>query len=126
MPPSNQTNTTLPSWTPLPERKKRGSKPKPLKDRKARPSKSIVRPQRSYTKKKKDEVLMWLIHHRIKRRGETSPPSIRDAELHFKIPCSTIQGWKQAYAKSEANAESELCAPVTPSVSNNANIPIAD
>ncbi|KAH8672381.1 hypothetical protein BGZ61DRAFT_459222 [Ilyonectria robusta] len=42
---------------------------------------------------------MWLIHHRITRRGETSPPSIRDAELHFKIPCSTIQGWKRAYAK---------------------------
>jgi hypothetical protein len=65
------------------------------KDRKFTASTAIRRQERSYSDEKKEEVIMWLIHHRVQRLGEWKPPSLRDAEKHFKIPKSTIADWNE-------------------------------
>lgn len=79
-----------------PPKKKRGPKPKPLSERKVLRTTPIVRKEASYSKRKKEEVIMWMLHHRVDRRGEMVPPSTTDAENHFQIPRSTIAGWKKA------------------------------
>ena len=77
-------------------REKRGPKPKPLSERKMLRTTPIVRKEASYSKRKKQEVIMWMLHTRVDRRGEMVPPSTTDAENHFQIPRSTIAGWKKA------------------------------
>ncbi|KAF5657295.1 hypothetical protein FCIRC_13307 [Fusarium circinatum] len=79
-----------------PPKKKRGPKPKPLSERKMLRTTPIVRKEASYSKRKKEEVIMWMLHTRVDRRGEMVPPSTTDAENHFQIPRSTIAGWKKA------------------------------
>ncbi|RSL77365.1 hypothetical protein CDV31_017330, partial [Fusarium ambrosium] len=76
-------------------KKKPGPRKKPYKDRKFTASTAIRRQERSYSDEKKEEVIMWLIHHRVQRLGEWKPPSLRDAEKHFKIPKSTIADWNE-------------------------------
>jgi hypothetical protein len=50
----------------------------------------------TYSKKKKEEVIMWMVHNRVERQGEMAPPSALDAAHHFQIPRSTIARWKNA------------------------------
>lgn len=109
MPPSKEPDPKTPSWVLIEKKplKKRGPKPKPLKDRPYKPSKPIVRPQRSYSKKKKEEVIMWLIHHRVEVRGVLCKPSTREAAANFKIPQSTINNWMKTYCESYVEDESE-------------------
>ncbi|KAF5646673.1 ubiquitin thiolesterase [Fusarium tjaetaba] len=78
-----------------PPKKKRGPKPKPLSERKLLRTTPIVRKEASYSKRKKEEVIAWMLHTRVDRRGEMVPPSTTDAENHFQIPRSTIAGWKK-------------------------------
>ncbi|KAH7014808.1 hypothetical protein EDB80DRAFT_706495 [Ilyonectria destructans] len=103
MPPPKETDPKTPSWV-LTEKKplkKPGPKPKPLKDRPYKPSKPIVRPERSYSKKKKEEVILWLIHHRVTVRGEYRRPNPREAGENFKIPSSTISKWMKTYTAQQ-------------------------
>ncbi|KAI6756227.1 hypothetical protein HG530_011963 [Fusarium avenaceum] len=79
-----------------PSKRRRGPKPKPLSERKLLRTTPIVRKENTYSKKKKEEVIMWMVHNRVERLGEMVPPSTLDAEYHFKIPRSTIAGWKKA------------------------------
>ncbi|KXX81553.1 hypothetical protein MMYC01_202720 [Madurella mycetomatis] len=104
-------NTRLPS---APVRKKPGPKPKSLLDRKA-VDKPIKRPQRSYSREKKIQVLTFLLHHKQvrtrqiqeRRRNGASEADIllstdllryrdvtlEEAGVFFKIPVSTIGRW---------------------------------
>lgn len=93
MPPLQEVDPNI-SWAAAPRpRKKPGPRPKPLKDRKFKPSNPIQRPERTYSKEKKEEVLKRLIFGRITKKGREKLPSLRDAVQHFQIPLSTIQGW---------------------------------
>lgn len=114
MPPLQEVDPNIPSWTTLPRPKKRGPKPMLLKDRKARVTKPASRQQRSYTKKKKEEVVMWLIHHRVYHNGEFVPPSTREAEAYFLIPNRTIAGWKAAFCESYVEDRSRSYCPRWP------------
>ncbi|KAG5751056.1 hypothetical protein H9Q72_008541 [Fusarium xylarioides] len=78
-----------------PPKKKRGPKPKPLSERKMLRTTPIVRKEASYPKRKKEEVIKWMLLTRVKRRGEMVPPSTMDAANHFQIPRSTIAVWKK-------------------------------
>ncbi|KAG5799023.1 hypothetical protein H9Q69_001964 [Fusarium xylarioides] len=80
-----------------PPKKKRGPKPKPLSERKMLRTTPIVRKEASYPKRKKEEVIRWMLRTRVKRRGEMVPPSTSDAEYHFQIPRSTIAVWKKKF-----------------------------
>lgn len=80
-------------------RNKPGPKPKPLDKRIYRPAKAVKRVERSYSQRKKVEVLMFLHNHWI-AKDETEKlfrrPTYRDAEVFFKIPSSTISNWNQS------------------------------
>ncbi|KAH8670731.1 hypothetical protein BGZ61DRAFT_459806 [Ilyonectria robusta] len=107
MPPPQETDPRAPSWALAEEkqRKKPGPKPKPLGLRPYKPTKPIVRRERSYSPKKKEEVIMWLIHHRVTVRGEYRRPNPREAGDHFKIPSTTINNWMKAYFKNHPKLE---------------------
>ncbi|KAJ4290134.1 hypothetical protein N0V88_006641 [Collariella sp. IMI 366227] len=105
-------------------RKKPGPVPKPLSERlKNKPPKQVRRVERSYSKERKIEVLMYLLNHRVpdarprkvprRRIGqpheqELNQPMVQDQNGEFvwyraptyaeasefwKIPTPTIQGW---------------------------------
>ncbi|EEU38504.1 uncharacterized protein NECHADRAFT_88606 [Fusarium vanettenii 77-13-4] len=76
-------------------RKKPGPKPKPLAERKPRRILPIQRPERSYSPEQKAEVLVWLIHGHVIKKGWKRKPTVYDASRHFKIPEGTIRGWRQ-------------------------------
>ncbi|KAF5665346.1 hypothetical protein FHETE_6706 [Fusarium heterosporum] len=92
--PATQT-TTMWDMAP-PAKKRRGPKPKPLAERKLLRTTPILRKENTYSKRKREEVIMWMINTRVDRRGEMVPPSTTDAENHFQIPRSTIAGWKKS------------------------------
>ncbi|CAG1975032.1 unnamed protein product [Fusarium graminearum] len=96
-PEPSSSRTTRTSDMGPPPKKKRGPKPKPLSERKPLRTTPIVRKENSYSKQKRKEVITWMVHHRVSRLGEMVPPSAQDAENHFKIPRSTIAGWKTAF-----------------------------
>jgi len=101
--------------------KKRGPKPKPLEERPYKQPKPISRVQRSYSRERKVEVILYLLHHRVQddqnrriragesRIGATEPteptqptdstgvtyraPTYHEASAHFKIPATTIAAW---------------------------------
>ncbi|KAM5380051.1 hypothetical protein ACJZ2D_003698 [Fusarium nematophilum] len=74
--------------------KRRGPRPKPYSERQYTPRAPIQRVQRSYSRRKKEEVIIWLTHHRVEgQNGVFKPPSLRDAADHFKISHTTIAGW---------------------------------
>ncbi|TPX11694.1 uncharacterized protein E0L32_007673 [Thyridium curvatum] len=100
--------------------KKRGPKPKPLSERVSKATNPITRPTRRYSRKRKIEVLMYLIHHRVaeppqplnarhrrRRLFGTAPvhniedglvyrlPTYEEASAFWKIPRSTILKWYQ-------------------------------
>ncbi|KAK4240677.1 hypothetical protein C8A03DRAFT_12979, partial [Achaetomium macrosporum] len=99
-------------------RKKPGPAPKPLSERlKARALKEVKRVERSYTRERRIQVLLWLINHRVPdartthlprrrmgqplvlERSETDanvwyrPPTYEEASQFWKVPIPTIQGW---------------------------------
>lgn len=70
--------------------KKPGPKPKPYAQRAlSAKSKSlpVSRIERSYSKRKKQEVLIWMTQHR-----EIRAPSLRDAQAYWKIPPRLLHG----------------------------------
>ncbi|KAK4459110.1 hypothetical protein QBC42DRAFT_143010, partial [Cladorrhinum samala] len=112
------------------ERKKPGPAPKPLSERlKNKPLKQVKRIERSYTRERKVEVLLYLLQHRVpdprprkvprRRIGQpheeelTQPmvaneygelvwyraPTYSEASEFWKIPTPTIQGWWDAREK---------------------------
>ncbi|KAI8395679.1 hypothetical protein FOFC_06717 [Fusarium oxysporum] len=87
-------------FTEVPPRKRRGRPPKLLKDRRPRGSKPVTRKENSYTKWKIEEVMLWMIHHRVNHHGEIRPPTSIEAQDHFQIPASTIRQWKNKYYDS--------------------------
>ncbi|KPM45834.1 hypothetical protein AK830_g684 [Neonectria ditissima] len=91
--------------------KKRGPKPKPLSERVYKAPKPIQRVERSYDPKKKEEVILYLMHHRvydpnsnIKAPDGHRPPTFREAAAFFGIPSSTIGGWYKNKERLEAKA----------------------
>lgn len=74
--------------------KRRGPKSKPYIDRQFTPRPPVQRIERSYTKGKKEEVIIWMTHHRVEgENGVLKPPTLRDAVAHWKIPFNTIGNW---------------------------------
>ena len=85
-----------------------GRKPLPLEKRKPPSFKAIQRVERSYSRKKRMKVLLFLQYHRVpvdddwkppsrQRDGYTAPvdgyrqPTYEEAHAFFKIPLTTIQ-----------------------------------
>ncbi|KAK4127083.1 hypothetical protein N657DRAFT_687434 [Parathielavia appendiculata] len=110
--------------------KRMGPAPKPLAERlKNRGLKEVKRVERSYTRERKIEVLLWLLNHRVEdvrghrpRRRIGDPiemevanpgteealngvliwnraPTYAEASQYWKIPVPTIQGWWDARKK---------------------------
>ncbi|KND92393.1 hypothetical protein TOPH_03236, partial [Tolypocladium ophioglossoides CBS 100239] len=93
-----------------PVKKKRGPKPKKFEDRPFDMSrmKPVKRQERSYSARKRDEVLMFLIHTRIHdpnnpRADENGyrRPTQRETAAHFRIPNSTVGAWYKDKDKFE-------------------------
>ncbi|KAM5371763.1 hypothetical protein ACJZ2D_007828 [Fusarium nematophilum] len=83
-----------PQSPPVPPVLQKPGKPrKPYRDRKWHPKrppkKPVDRVERPYSLEKKEEVLMWLIHHRVLIDGEWKPPSIY-AAAWFRIKSRQI------------------------------------
>lgn len=80
-------------------RKKRGPAPKPLSERKFTLSKPVTRVERSYSKQKRRDVLMFLIHHKVYEPGPLAGPDgwrrpkYKEAAARFQIPTSTLGSW---------------------------------
>jgi hypothetical protein len=78
-----------------------GPKPKPLNERSYKPSKPIQRVQRSYSRERKIEVILFRKHHRIQDIDLDTglliyrPPTFLEVAAFWKIPDSTIRGWWQ-------------------------------
>jgi hypothetical protein len=86
-----------------------GKKPLSLEKRKPPPFKPIQRIERSYSQKKRLEVLLFLQHYRIPIDADWKPhvrqregyiatdgyrqPTYEEAYAHFKIPFKTISRW---------------------------------
>jgi len=75
-----------------------GRKPKPLEERVYRHVGPIQRVERTYSREKKVEVLMFLTHHRVPKDShcdwlEYRPPTQMEASKWFKIPQRTIACW---------------------------------
>ncbi|KAF5009390.1 hypothetical protein FDECE_4381 [Fusarium decemcellulare] len=120
-----------------PPPKKRGPKPKPLSERVYKPAKPITRIENSYTQKRKEEVILYMLHHEIydpnswKSVNCYRKPFIRDAAEHFKIPDTTVGTWwrhkdkilnkdknKKRRAKNQLAAAPEESEPVQDSESS--------
>ncbi|KAI8721233.1 hypothetical protein NCS52_00570200 [Fusarium sp. LHS14.1] len=97
MPRTKKTPTT--ELVVKPPRKKPGPKPKPLSERVYKPAKPIQRIENSYSQRRKEEVLLYLLNHTIydpdswKSVNCYRKPFQRDAAKHFKIPEATIHTW---------------------------------
>ncbi|KAH7176887.1 hypothetical protein EDB81DRAFT_50926 [Dactylonectria macrodidyma] len=76
-----------------PPRKKPGPKPKPYSERQFIVKPPVQRIERSYSKEKEEEVIMYMIHHRVIHYCCLKRPNCVDAEKHFKIPRRTIANW---------------------------------
>jgi len=72
-----------------------GPKPKPLSERLYKPPKPIQRIQRSYSRERKIEVILFREHHRVldTSTGLYQPPTFEQIAAFWKIPESTIRGW---------------------------------
>ncbi|OJD32395.1 purine-cytosine permease fcy22 [Diplodia corticola] len=103
--------TPTPAAVPVRTRKKPGPKPRPLEQRAFALRKPVTRVERSYSKAKKIEVLMFLQHHRVLRtvnqdflyRSMREPakdpyrrPTFAEASRWFKISNRTIENWWKA------------------------------
>jgi len=92
----NQTGANIQGPSPR-ERLRPGPKPKPLAARPYRPWGPIQRIRRSYSKARKVEVLLFLLHHRVAVEGTAQsqfhPPTKLETSHYWKIPEPTIQLW---------------------------------
>ncbi|RPB00518.1 hypothetical protein L873DRAFT_1564006, partial [Choiromyces venosus 120613-1] len=74
-----------------------GPKPKPLASRSHQPRGPIQRIRRSYSKARKIQVLLFLLHHRVAVDGTAQsqfrPPTQLEASRYWKIPEATISQW---------------------------------
>jgi hypothetical protein len=76
-----------------------GPKPKPLSERLYKPPKPIQRIQRSYSRERKIEVILFREHHRIQSINLDTgllvyrPPTFQQMSAFWKIPEDTIRGW---------------------------------
>lgn len=99
---------------PVPVRKKRGPKPKPLAERLAI-QKPVKRAIRTYSREKKTQAITFLLHHKVprtllcqRRRREGASEAddslgadldayrdvtLTEASEFFKIPASTLSRW---------------------------------
>nr|CEG03960.1 unnamed protein product [Fusarium acuminatum CS5907] len=83
-----------------PPRKPRGRPPTLLKNRRPKGTKKVTRKENSYSKGKIEEVVLWMIHHRVHHHGEIRPPTSLEGQDYFLIPASTIRRWKQRFGDS--------------------------
>ena len=96
-------NIQNPGYQPVTTRSPRarcrpGPKPKPLSNRVYKPRGPIKRVRRTYSRERKIEVLLFLIHHRVppsqnSRSTEYRRPTNAEAASYWKIPENTIQEW---------------------------------
>jgi hypothetical protein len=72
-----------------------GPKPKPLSERLYKPPKPIQRIERSYSRERKIEVILFREHHRVLDPSTRlyRPPTFEQIVAFWKIPETTIQGW---------------------------------
>jgi hypothetical protein len=76
-----------------------GPKPKPLNERIYKPPKGIQRIERSYSKERKIEVILFRMNHRIQLITPITqlvyyrPPTFKEMESFWKIPEPTMYGW---------------------------------
>jgi len=75
-----------------------GPNPKPLNERPYKPPKPIQRIERSYSRERKIEVILFRQHHRIQSINRAGllvyrPPTFQQMAVFWKIPKDTIQGW---------------------------------
>lgn len=87
-----------------PARKRRGPKPKQIKDRelKLEDMRPIRRPERSWSQRQKIRVLVFLYHHRIPtKREEYRSPTQQEAADVFCVPQRTISEWVKNQKKIE-------------------------
>jgi Tc5 transposase DNA-binding domain len=76
-----------------------GPKPKPLSERPYKPPKPIQRIERSYSRERKIEVILFREHHRIQSIDLDTGllvyklPTLQETADFWKIPYQTIRGW---------------------------------
>ena len=76
-----------------------GPKPKPLHERKYKPPKPIKRIERSYSRERKIEVILFRQHHRVQSIDLDTglivylPPTFLQMADFWKIPSETIRDW---------------------------------
>ena len=76
-----------------------GPKPKPLNERIYKPPKGIKRVERSYSRERKIEVILFRMNHRIQlitpitRLVYYRPPTFKEMEGFWKIPEQTMCDW---------------------------------
>lgn len=76
-----------------------GPKPKPLNERLYKPPKPIQRIERSYSRERKIEVLLFREHHRIQAIDPNTglliyrQPNFEEIADFWKIPYNTIRNW---------------------------------
>lgn len=82
------------------KRSKPVPKPKALEDRVYKPSRRIQRPEASYSRGKKLDVLKYIAHEKVfverTAKSRTSffrPVRIAEAAAHFRIPRTTVSSW---------------------------------
>ncbi|WYZ46243.1 hypothetical protein EsH8_IX_000468 [Colletotrichum jinshuiense] len=93
-----------------PQKKPHGKTSTPITKRTYATPSPVQRPQRTYSRRKRIDVLMYLEHHRYpieawpvtrQRAGDTPldpadgvrRPTFDEAADHFKIPRTTVVGW---------------------------------
>jgi hypothetical protein len=72
-----------------------GPKPKPLSERPYKPPKPIQRIERSYSRERKIEVILFREHHQVLDTSTRlyRPPTFKQIAAFWKIPEDTIRGW---------------------------------
>jgi hypothetical protein len=73
-----------------------GPKPKPLNERLlSKPQKPIQRIERSYSRERKIEVILFQEHHQVLDPNTRlyRPPTFEQIAAFWKIPENTIRGW---------------------------------
>lgn len=98
----------------IPPRAAPGPKRKSYEDRHYVEKPPIKRVERSYSKVKRDEVIIWMTHHRIDRWGEFKQPTSVDAALNFKIPERTIRDWWRKRDEYLPNRQTRMYTPHWP------------
>jgi hypothetical protein len=99
MPRPRKINDANPTLDAVKVPKKRGPKPKPISERAFQVRKPVQRVERTYSVRRKQEVIMWMLHHKINDPtgywavNGWRKPYLREAGDYFKIPINTIATW---------------------------------